>query len=668
MKYVVFILSVFTSFYVWSQESQKLDFTHAKADLFISPLEKRVSGTVTYAFDVLADIDTIKVDARSMQFDWVEVDDNSVAFIESENQLLIPYSLVENSKHSLVMKYSVNPKKAMYFVGWDNAGRNQIWTQGQGKYTSHWLPSFDDMNEKVEFDLSITFNKGYEVIANGKLLKKVIVNDSLLRWSYDMDKPMSSYLLAIAIGKYSQKNLKSSRGIPMNLYYYPEYENRFEPTYRYSKEIFDFLEKEIGVPFPWQNYKQIPVHDFLYSGMENTSATIFSDIFFIDKQSFPDRNYVTVNAHELAHQWFGDLVTETSGAHHWLQEGFATYFAMLAERSLFGDDHFYWGLYESAEQLKDQEKAGNGTALLNPKSSSLTFYQKGALALYMLREEVGDDAFRNGVKNYLTKYKFKNVTTDDFIREIEKTSKKNLSSFVDIWLKSDVFEFDDVVDHLRKKSKLIDGYLSIECFSMDCEALLESDSNYRIKQKIVTDLNVDGLASAFQVDDLKVRQAIAQSISNIPLEYKTDYESLLNDPSYATIEAALYHLWVNFPDERYKYLDKTKDVVGFNDKNVRMLWLVLSLSTPDYQPEKKKDCFQELVSYTSPQYDYQVRESAFMYLRSMNLFNREALENLVDASKHFNWRLKKSSKDLLSALKKNPKYGLTITEIQNSGK
>ncbi len=86
--------------------------------------------------------------------------------------------------------------------------------------------------------------------------------------------------------------------------------------------MFDFLEDEIGFPYPWQNYKQVPVHDFFYAGMENTSLTIFSDAFVVDSIGFNDRNYINVNAHELAHQWFGDLVTAKSGEHHWLQEGF----------------------------------------------------------------------------------------------------------------------------------------------------------------------------------------------------------------------------------------------------------------------------------------------------------------------------------------------------------
>ena len=109
---------------------------------------------------------------------------------------------------------------------------------------------------------------------------------------------MSSYLLAFAAGSYESDTIISGSGTPIILYSYPDTVNRKEPTYRYTAEIMDLLEKEIGVAYPWQNYKQVPVRDFLYAGMENTGTTIFSDGYYIDSIAFIDKNYVDVNAHE----------------------------------------------------------------------------------------------------------------------------------------------------------------------------------------------------------------------------------------------------------------------------------------------------------------------------------------------------------------------------------
>src|SRR5690606_25773753 len=251
-------------------------------------------------------------DANSFQNIKYVLDGQFSDSLYNGKQLIVKYDFKENSRHKIDIIWKTNPNKALYFVEKD--GDTQIWSQGQGKYTSNWLPSFDNMNEKAEFDLTITFDKDYEVIANGKLTNKQI-NESTITWHYDMQNPMSSYLVALAIGKYDKQIEFSKSGIPLEMYYYPEDSIKFEPTYRYTKQMFDFFEDEIGIPYPWQNYKQIPVKDFLYAGMENTSATIFSDTYVIDSISFIDKNYVNVNAHELAHQWFGDLVTETSGTH-----------------------------------------------------------------------------------------------------------------------------------------------------------------------------------------------------------------------------------------------------------------------------------------------------------------------------------------------------------------
>lgn len=155
--------------------------------------------------------------------------------------------------------------------------------------------------------------------------------------------------------------------------------------------------------YPWQNYKQVPVKDFLYAGMENTTLTVFSEAFVVDSIGFNDRNYVNVNAHEMAHQWFGNLVTETEGTHHWLHEGFASYYALLAEKEIFGSDYYYWKLYNTAEQLKQLSDEGKGESVVNPNASSLTFYEKGAWALHILKELIGEEAFKSAVKKLFAK-------------------------------------------------------------------------------------------------------------------------------------------------------------------------------------------------------------------------------------------------------------------------
>src|SRR5690606_28807284 len=228
MKFIICFFLVFFSCYVFSQQVDYVDFKTAKADIKFGDLTKNdVTGVISYEFEILKNTDSIYIDANSFQNIKYVLDGQFSDSLYNGKQLIVKYDFKENSRHKIDIIWKTNPKKALYFVEKD--GDTQIWSQGQGKYTSNWLPSFDDMNEKVEFDLTITFDKDYEVIANGKLTNKQI-NESTITWHYDMQNPMSSYLVALAIGKYDKQIEFSKSGIPLEMYYYPEDSIKFEPT------------------------------------------------------------------------------------------------------------------------------------------------------------------------------------------------------------------------------------------------------------------------------------------------------------------------------------------------------------------------------------------------------------------------------------------------------
>jgi aminopeptidase N len=658
-----------------AQQTQFVDFLECKAEVMLLPLKKEVRGICTYTFIMKEVVDSIYIDAKKMTFDNVYLKNRKVTYKVTDDKIWLFENFKKGNEYSVSFNYTAHPKKAMYFIDWENQNHldanPQVWTQGQGKDNSNWMPSFDDMNEKVEFDLSITFNKNYEVIANGKLLN-VGETLGLKHWHYDMKQPMSSYLLAIAIGRFDNKTETSHSDIPLEMYYYPKDSLRVEPTYRYTKRMFDFLEEEIGVSYPWQNYKQIPVKDFLYAGMENTSTTLFSDTFVIDSTSFVDKNYVNVNAHELAHQWFGDLVTETHGTHHWLQEGFATYYALLAEKEVFGEDYYYHKLFETYQQLNKVQETDT-IPLMNPKASSLTFYQKGAWALHSLRELVGKTAFKNSIKKYLLKHQFKNVETSDFIYIVEEESQQDLSGFVDKWLINYELPEEDIVASLEKNENtafllthLTEEYLSYrtdqndEIIPSSVIYKLPENSHYAVQKVVLQEAlkktkyptYSDLIKEGFSSDNTKLRQTLAENIVEIPSEFKLQYESLLHDKSYKTIEISLLNLWVNFTEDRLRYLKSTEQVSGFNDKNIRTLWLALALNTKGFKKEKYYKFYDELVLYTHAINHFEVRRNAFSYLNELQLMNSEVLKNLTNGATHHNWRFKSYCKNLLHSVKK----------------
>lgn len=685
------------------QSDASVDFKRINVDIIPVMDKEQLQGKGTYEFELRKKVDSIFLDAVNITFLQVVLNGKEVAFSNSGKRLGIraPKKI---GHHELYIRYEAKPRQTVYFiqgkainrptvvqgpftesdidyVGFENP-IFQLWTQGQGKYTSHWLPSIDDMTDKIEFDVSFLVNTGYQVIANGKLVEKT-TKDQLTHWRFDMGNPMSSYLVAFVIGDFDKKVLQSKSGVPMELYYEPKDSLKFEPTYRYSKEIFDFLEAEIGVPYPWQNYKQVPVQDFLYAGMENTGCTIFSNQYVIDSTAFVDKNYVNVNAHELAHQWFGNLVTEVSGEHHWLHEGFATYYAYLAERMLFGDEHFYWKLFETAKTLKARSEMGEGQALTNPNASSLTFYEKGSWALVMLKNEVGGEAFKKGVKSYLQRHGFKNVTIADFLKAMESASNKDLSNFKTEWLMSDKFPWEAVKAKLRAASAHIDRLFTMEedlaqaqSDDIDYMGYWQDSSSSQFKASFIKEyhriLPDSILNQAFDSDDILVRQALATSLLGIsgarvlnePMIAK--YESLLHDSSYVTLEHALLKLWSNFPEKRTLYLEKTKNIHGLPNKNIRLLWLTLALVTPDYQALDKQAFYQELNGYTGTTEHFEVRQLAFEYLYQIQALSDTALMNLVKACDHHVWQFKKSSRNLLTTLVANNELKNRLLALKDS--
>ncbi len=345
----IFVLLFLNTFNLIAQNS--VDFKSVEAQLTVNPTQKSISGNITYIFEVKNTTDTIFIDAKAMIFNDLYINNKKVNYLSTHKHLKI-YEGFKIGKNKLTFSYKAQPKQTLYFVetNENNVPDLEIWTQGQGKYTSHWLPSFDDVNEKVIFNISITFDKNYTVISNGKL-KKVTKNQATKTWIYQMQKPMSSYLVMLAIGKFYKKESKRGK-TPLEFYLAENNSKKFAFTYAHSEQIFRYLEREIGINYPWKIYRQIPVKDFIYAGMENTTSTLFSTDYVVDSIGFNDKNYCNINAHELAHQWFGNLITAKNSQHHWLHEGFATYYALLAEQEVFGENYFAFEMLQMAEQLK----------------------------------------------------------------------------------------------------------------------------------------------------------------------------------------------------------------------------------------------------------------------------------------------------------------------------
>lgn len=676
----LFFLLFFSTF-LFAQQTKFVDFKTVNASLIINPVKRNVVGNCTYTFEVKKKTDTISIDAIKMEFFNLKINNKKVEFLESKKRLML-FEGYKLGKNTLTFEYEAFPTQAMYFVNWDFSKKidtpeevqGQIWTQGQGKNTSNWLPSFDDVNEKVIFGIEVTFHKSFEVVSNGELLNKVQNGDDIV-WSYQMDKPMSSYLVMLAIGHFQKQSEVATSGIPLDYYYEKEDSLCVEPTFRYSKKIFDFFENEIGVPYPWKVYRQIPVHDFLYAGMENTTSTLFSRDFVADSIAYNDRNYLNINAHELAHQWFGDLVTAQSGKDHWLQEGFATFYALLAEKEVFGEDYFYFKLYKTAQELKE-ESTTDINPIISLNASSLTYYQKGAWALFYLRENIGRENFNLVVKNYLNKYAYQNVVTDNFLIEVSRVSDFDIQNFKQLWLEQTTFP-EAEINELLQKNEFIKQYIQLCQNPLDVVKdkeeilnIMKSNAYFPVKELLVLQSETIGfddkkyiLDEALSTYDWKLRKAVAITLTEIPESFRLEYETLLNDKSYETKEIALFNLWKQFPEKKKLYLELAKNWNGFQDKNLKLLYLTLSFLTSNEQ-KIKLDFYHKLLTYTGSDYDSNVQQKALEHLLSLDLKTEEVLRSLVFGTASHRWQFVNFCKNAIRTILKDEKFRMILIKIK----
>ncbi len=416
-----------------------VDFTHLLLELSFEPQNKKVLGKVTHTFKAKRlGVDSIFLDAPGIRVSELRLNGKAYPYELMNQGIVLRFNPSADTAfvQTLEIQYTANPKRGLYFIGWNdpsNTNRKQIWSQGQGIDNRHWIPMFDSQNDKVISELRVTFPEPYYVLSNGGLVSRKKTKGGQIEWQYKMPAPHANYLIMLGIGEYKVLEKKSASGVPMKLLYYPDQADRAEPTYRYSVEMFDFFEQEIGIPYPWKTYSQIPVQDFMYGAMENTSATVFGDFFCVDERGYLDRNYVSVNAHELAHQWFGDLITARSAKHHWLQESFATFYNWMYEKEAFGADHFDWNRHNAAQSAL-QASREDLLPVAHSTAGTVRHYPKGAHVLYMLREVCGRANYNKAIRRYLRSFGFKNVDSQDLLNSFHDELGLELDWFWNQWV------------------------------------------------------------------------------------------------------------------------------------------------------------------------------------------------------------------------------------------
>jgi aminopeptidase N len=248
-----------------TMRNHSLDYTSMKLAVEFEPEKGLVKGNITHRFTVIRDrVDSFFLDGPGINVKAATLQGRKVKYKSTTDGIWFypAAALHRGEADSLNIVYDAYPKRGIYFIGWNdpnNLSRKQIWTQGQGTDNRNWFPCYDTPNDKLITELIVKFNKDYKVLSNGAKLAETDLGNGNKLWHYKMSHPHASYLVMLGIGKYDIKETTSASGVPLHQWYYPEWKDRYPFTYKYNEKVFNFLESEIGVPYGWESYSQIPL-------------------------------------------------------------------------------------------------------------------------------------------------------------------------------------------------------------------------------------------------------------------------------------------------------------------------------------------------------------------------------------------------------------------------
>lgn len=423
---------------------RRIDIEHLRLDVTPDFARRSVSGTMTMTFAPIAfplaelELDAVDLDIASVAATGADVAEHRL----TDEKLVITFSkpIAPGTKAGVTVAFSAQPERGLYFrtpeMGYKE-GDTQVWTQGQADLHRFWFPCYDYPNERFTSEVICHAPEGMEVVSNGVLVSKAATTPEGLRtWHWKQNQPHVTYLIALAAGYFHTLEGEAD-GVPLGMLVPPSHEAQAGPAFADTQRIIEFYNREIGVPFPWDKYFQVYCLDFVAGGMENTSCTFESARILFNEDTEQLRSLHRLDAHETAHQWFGDLVTCRDWSHLWLNEGFASYYTILYEEERSGADGMKYSLWRSAADVLKQadDKPTVWRDYGDPMQQfDFRVYPKGAWILHMLRSQLGPDLYRKCIRTYLERHRNQVVGTDDLHDVVEELSGLSFDQFFDQWL------------------------------------------------------------------------------------------------------------------------------------------------------------------------------------------------------------------------------------------
>jgi aminopeptidase N len=416
---------------------------HISLDLVLDLPNSSFTGTCAIRLNPVRNaIESLTLDAVDLKIDRVQIDGTDCEFNYDGELLHIPVkvNVIAGKILDLVIYYGVeNPQRGMYFIQPDEHYPDkptQVWTQGEDEDSRFWFPCFDYPGQLATSAIRVQVPKDFVAISNGELVEQTMFGeDRVYQWMQKEIHP--TYLMTLAVGRFAEI-ADSWQGKPVTYYVEQGLEESAQLSMGKTPQMIEFFSEKFGYPYPFPKYAQVCVADFIFGGMENTSTTLLMDRCLLDKRASLDNfNTESLVAHELAHQWFGDLVVIKHWSHAWIKEGMASYCEVLwTEHEYDKDEAAYYLLGEAQSYLSEDSSRYRRPIVTNIYREAIELYdrhlyEKGACVYHMIRAELGDELFDRFVHTFVRDNAHKTVETIDLLRAIDKSTGRNLAFLFD---------------------------------------------------------------------------------------------------------------------------------------------------------------------------------------------------------------------------------------------
>lgn len=437
MKTCLLLIILFTGLVAHAQQA---DVQHYQFSLTFNDSTNKINGTAGITVRFLEDTDTLLLDLTGaakgdtgMTVITVHEASKAMNFLQDSAFVRLSVQARKGELHTYTIVYAGIPKDGL-IISTNKYGRRTFFSDNWPDRAHQWIPCIDNPADKATTDFIITAPAHYQVVANGLKIKETLLPHHLKTTHYREKIPLPTKVMAVGVADFSIDHSADVNGIPVYSYIFPENKQKGFRDYGMAGKILSYFINKIG-PYPFEKLANVQSKT-IFGGMENASAIFYAE------GSVGSKQIEKLLAHEIAHQWFGDGVTETDWQHLWLSEGFATYMTHLYMEGKYGKDTLMAGLRTDRKKIiafaKKRKTAvidttvkGHYMQLLNVNS-----YEKGGWALHMLRRQLSDAIFWKGIRLYFATYNGRNANTTDFRKVMEEVSGQSLASFFSQWLET----------------------------------------------------------------------------------------------------------------------------------------------------------------------------------------------------------------------------------------